>query len=308
MSAPSSEPVKAKPTLPSKKDAKGAPGKPVAAPHLPFSLLSSQRAPAPKDAPPVSITKCKQHKRDKHTTHGTSRHGIHLMPPVGSLITTSSFTPAVIDSLNKLISKDLYGDLRLTSAHIAPQGILLQLTCTPTLQEISFVLKHVQKIFPLQDSNHIAKTQVSLTLYLKVLNVHAIGNNCKTWSQETAELFKEGLKLSPAGQGLARHIKNSPRIMHNSHCSDTCTVWVDIHNMVNGSFARGLIGQYILITSMNCRIASAKPYTGLLQCTWCLKWGHHYSQCRTLAVWCPLCTGPHTEANHDKCIASASVE
>jgi hypothetical protein len=47
MSAPPSEPVKAKPTPPPKKDMKGAPGKPVAAPCLPFPLPSSQWALAP---------------------------------------------------------------------------------------------------------------------------------------------------------------------------------------------------------------------------------------------------------------------
>jgi hypothetical protein len=57
MSAPSSEPKKVKPAIPPKKDTKGAPGKPVAAPHLPLPLPSSQQAPAPKDTPPVSIAK-----------------------------------------------------------------------------------------------------------------------------------------------------------------------------------------------------------------------------------------------------------
>jgi hypothetical protein len=155
--------------------------------------------------------------------------------------------------------------------HVAPQGIFLQSTHNPTPQEISFVLKHVRKIFSSQDSKHIAEMQVSSTSYLKVLDVHAIGNDHKTWSQETTELFKEGLKLSPAGQGLAKCIKNSPRIMHNSCCSDTCTVWVDIHDMVSGSYAKGLIGQFIPIASVNCHIAGAKPHAGLLQCTWCLK-------------------------------------
>jgi hypothetical protein len=101
-------------------------------------------------------------------------------------------------------------------------------------------------------------------LYLEVLDVHAIGNNCKTWSQETTELFKEELKLSLAGQGLAKSIKNALHIMCNSHCSDTCTVWVDIHDMVSGSYAKGLIGQFIPIASVNCHIAGAKPHAGLV--------------------------------------------
>jgi hypothetical protein len=307
-SAPSVEPSKAKPAPPPKKDTKGAPGKPVAAPRLPLPLPSSQRAPAPKDAPPVSVAKRTRRKRGKHTTHGPSRRGIHLTPPAGSQITASSFTPAVIDGLNKHIGEDLHGDLCLTSAHVAPRGIFLQATRTPSSQEISFVLRHVRKIFPSEAGKHIAETQVSSTSYLKVLDVHAVGSDRKTWCQETTELFRQGIKLSPAGQGLAARIKNTPRVMRNSRNSDTCTVWVDIHDTISGSFARGLIGQYIPIAGENCRIVGAKPHAGLIQCTRCLKWGHHYSRCRALALRCPLCSGPHTQANHTKCVAPTSVE
>jgi hypothetical protein len=47
---------------------------------------------------------------------------------------------------------------------------------------------------------------------------------------------------------------------------------------------------------------------GLLQCTQCLKWGHHYFWCCTLVLQCHLCSGPHTQANHSKCVAPNSVE
>jgi hypothetical protein len=198
-SAPSSELAKVKPAPPPKKEMKGAPGKPVTALHFPLPLPSSQWAPASKDAPPVSVTKHMWHKQGKHTTHGPLCHGIHLMPPMESGISATSFTPAVIDSLNKHIGEDLHGDLCLTLAHVALWGILLQSTHTPTSQEISFMLKHIQKIFPSQNGNHIAQTQISLTSYLKVINVHAIGSNCKMWCKETAELFKQRLKLSPTG-------------------------------------------------------------------------------------------------------------
>jgi hypothetical protein len=232
MSTPPSEPVKAKPAPPPKKDMKGAPGKPVAAPYFPFPLPSSQWALAPKDAPPVSFAKRMQCKQGKHTTHSPTRCGIHLTLPAGSQITTASFIPAVIDHLNKLIGEDLHRNLCLTFAHMASRGILLQATCTPTSQEISFVLRHVRKIFPSENSKHITKTQVLSMSYLKVLDVHTVGSNCKTWCQETWELFKQGLKLSLASQKLANHIKNSLHVMCNSRNSDTCTVWVDIHNMV----------------------------------------------------------------------------
>jgi hypothetical protein len=137
-SVPPPEPTKAKLPPFLKKETKGAPGKPVAAPCLPLPLPSSQRALAPKDALPVSIAKHTQRKQGKHTTHG-----IHLTLPAGSQITAASFTPAVIDRLNKHISSNLHRDLCLTSAHIAPQGILLQSMRTPTSQEISFMLRHI---------------------------------------------------------------------------------------------------------------------------------------------------------------------
>jgi hypothetical protein len=57
-SAPLSEPKKAKSAPPPKKGTKGAPGKPVAVPHPPPPLPSSQWVLASKDAPPVSVAKC----------------------------------------------------------------------------------------------------------------------------------------------------------------------------------------------------------------------------------------------------------
>jgi hypothetical protein len=115
MSVPSDKPDKVKSVPPPKKGMSGAPGKPVAAPRPPLPPLpSSHQVLAPKDAPPVSIVKCTQHKQGKHTTHGPSHCGIHLTPPAGSPITAASFTPAVIDSLNKHIGSDLHRNLCLT--------------------------------------------------------------------------------------------------------------------------------------------------------------------------------------------------
>ncbi|KAF9440692.1 hypothetical protein P691DRAFT_625260, partial [Macrolepiota fuliginosa MF-IS2] len=30
----------------------------------------------------------------------------------------------------------------------------------------------------------------------------------------------------------------------------------------------------------------------------CWKWGHTTSTCHCLAIQCPICSGPHTQANH----------
>ncbi|KAF9439852.1 hypothetical protein P691DRAFT_626615, partial [Macrolepiota fuliginosa MF-IS2] len=33
-------------------------------------------------------------------------------------------------------------------------------------------------------------------------------------------------------------------------------------------------------------------------CQWCWKWGHTMGMCCCPAVHCPICSGPHMEANH----------
>jgi hypothetical protein len=103
---------------------------------------------------------------------------------------------------------------------------------------------------------------------------------------------------SLVGKIILDNLKHRPRIMRVSPHSDSCIAWIDLHDTQSGSTAASLIGKHIRIGKVNCRIAGAKPHPGSIVCTRCTRWGHHYSQCRSQSVRCPLCGGPHSEANH----------
>ncbi|KAF7761206.1 hypothetical protein Agabi119p4_10615 [Agaricus bisporus var. burnettii] len=245
------------------------------------------------------------------TVHGALRRGIRLTPPAGSNIQASSFTPEIINNLNRAIGKDLCGDLCLTVAHAAPQGVILvESTCVPTSQETAFMLKHVRRLFPVpQGSAPIADAPATSTTYLKVLDVPIISDpDPKSWVNSTRAAFKKACSIFLVGMMLTRILKHKIRIMRNSQRSDSCTAWVDIQDTTSGARGHELIGNFISFAGVNCRIAGAKPHAGSVLCTRCMRWGHHSSQCRALRARCALCGGPHSEANHWSYVAPAQVE
>ncbi|EKM74370.1 hypothetical protein AGABI1DRAFT_48123, partial [Agaricus bisporus var. burnettii JB137-S8] len=96
--------------------------------------------------------------------------------------------------------------------------------------------------------------------------------------------------------------------MRASPHSDSCWAWVDIHDTVSGSNARLYISKFVSIGGTNCQIKGARPHSGSVHCARCQRWGHHSDQCRAKCARCPLCSGPHTEANHLKCVDAKRVD
>ncbi|KAF9441500.1 hypothetical protein P691DRAFT_683705, partial [Macrolepiota fuliginosa MF-IS2] len=62
--------------------------------------------------------------------------------------------------------------------------------------------------------------------------------------------------------------------------------------------ASSLIGQSLFLNGGQVIIKGAKAHTGTPQCQWCWKWGHMMGMCCHPAGHCPICSGPHIEANH----------
>ncbi|KXN86448.1 hypothetical protein AN958_10087 [Leucoagaricus sp. SymC.cos] len=77
--------------------------------------------------------------------------------------------------------------------------------------------------------------------------------------------------------------------MCNSRHSDTVTVWFDVWDSQSGANIKKLNGQYITISS---------PGVPLCQCCWC--WGHPTNACKTEAIHCPCCSGPHSEKHYQE--------
>jgi hypothetical protein len=276
------------------------------APPKPRPAAKAAGAPAPKRPPPKAAPSAPvpsaaappRRRSAPHTTHGLTRRGIYLSPPSDNAISARSFNPEVLGEFNRLIASDLKRDLVITAAHPIGGGIHLDTARVPQLDEVAFVLKHVRRYFPSTGNQNIDTITPSSTSYLKVVDVPIHPGPPKEWAKLTSEAFTNSLKLSPVGIELAKELKHKPRIMRVSPHSDSCVAWVDIHDSVSGLKASSLIGKFIPIGGVNCRIVGAKPHSGSTFCTRCQRWGHHHSQCRSLGVRCPLCGGPHQQANH----------
>ncbi|KAF9442630.1 hypothetical protein P691DRAFT_627378, partial [Macrolepiota fuliginosa MF-IS2] len=88
-----------------------------------------------------------------------------------------------------------------------------------------------------------------------------------------------------------RYVRNSPK-------ADSATVWIDLSDSQRGSRASTLIGCTLFLNGGTVTIRGAKAHTGTPQCQRCWKWGHTTGTCRRPAIRCPICSGPHTGANH----------
>ncbi|KAF7768475.1 hypothetical protein Agabi119p4_7718 [Agaricus bisporus var. burnettii] len=279
-------------------------------PARPLPIPSSKRASTPKDAPPVSFrapSAPRKRRQGKHTAHGASRRGIILTLPAGSSVTAESFSPGALNNLNQVLRSDVKSNVTLTHATVEGNGIFLAASRVPTAAEIQFVLKHVRRTFP-NKTTPIVHSPATSTSYLKIVDIPHVPASPKEWATKQHEAFMYALDKSPVGASLAKLFKHKPRFMRASPHSDSCWAWIDIHNTVSGSNARDYISKFISIRGVNCQIKGAKPHSGSVRCARCQRWGHHSDQCRAKCARCPLCGGPHSEANHSKCVDASRVD
>ncbi|KAF7783071.1 hypothetical protein Agabi119p4_2447 [Agaricus bisporus var. burnettii] len=241
------------------------------APNKPLPIPSSKRVPPPSNAAPVLFrapsAPCKR-RQGKHTSHGASRRAIILTPPADSPVTAASFTPKVINNLNQLIKKDIKSDIVLTHASVEGNSICIAASCVPSPAKISFVLKHVWRIFP-SPNVPITHSPITSTSYLKIVDIPHVPASSKEWALKQHEAFMSALNKSPVSASLAKSIKYKPRFMRASPHSDSCWAWVDIHDTVSGSNARLYISKFISIGGVNCQIKGARPHSGSVHCTRC---------------------------------------
>ncbi|KAF7759996.1 hypothetical protein Agabi119p4_11691 [Agaricus bisporus var. burnettii] len=142
------------------------------APNKPLPIPSSKRAPPPSSAPSVSFrapSAPRKRRQGKHTAHGASRRAIILTPPTDSPVTAASFTPEVINNLNRLLKSDVKSDVILTHASVEGNGICIAASRVPSPAEIAFVLKHVRRIFP-SPNTPIGHSPITSTSYMKIVD------------------------------------------------------------------------------------------------------------------------------------------
>ncbi|KAF9444969.1 hypothetical protein P691DRAFT_621036, partial [Macrolepiota fuliginosa MF-IS2] len=76
--------------------------------------------------------------------------------------------------------------------------------------------------------------------------------------------------------------------------SDTANLYINLWDSQSGTRAKMLINHTINFVL----IKGVKVHTSTPQCRRCWKWGHTTDMCHHPAIRCPICAGPHTEANH----------
>jgi hypothetical protein len=229
----------------------------------------------------------------------SSRRGIKLTPPAGSSICAKSITPDLIREINTHLGKDIDSNVILEAAFDIGTGIFLAASAVPSPPDVACVLKHVCRLLPVTGLIPIKAKPATSTSYLKVVDVPLVAAAPREWQLTQHGAFNKALALSPVGSQLSRYIKHAPRFMRTSPHADTCVAWVDISDTVSGATAKTLVSKYVAFGDVNCQIRGAAPRPGSALCTWCLKWGHHSSVCRSKGIRCPHCGGPHSAASHN---------
>ena len=112
----------------------------------------------------------------------------------------------------------------------------------------------------------------------------------------------EILMKSPLGGSIHLYEGHSPCLSRNSRTSDSGTMWFDIHNSCGGLSMKNLVRKSFMYGRHRLVIAPAEKHVSLAQCTHCWRFSHRSNTwiCPFKTVLCPLCSGPHSKANHRK--------
>jgi hypothetical protein len=295
-----SEPTPPRLTAPSVQSAP-APKKAVAAPAL-------EAQPSPKDAPAVSIAAKPKPKprQGKHTTHGAKRRGIILTPLVRDNLTSEAiplalFTMDAASTINRRLERDLKSTLRvLHFERYETSKVFATTNRTPTTAECAFILKHIRDLS--EPRANFSMEEPTSTSYVKVIDVPiTFPANPKLWLAATSNAFVKALPTSAVGLKVLRTLKHKVCIMRTSAKSDSCVAWLNLHDTTMGNTAHSLINQKLPIGGANCQIRGARPHSGSVLCTRCMRWGHHSLQCRRHSR-------PHSEVNHTSSVDISHVD
>ena len=86
-----------------------------------------------------------------------------------------------------------------------------------------------------------------------------------------------------------------------------CTIKLRFRDNPNGDILNSLVNKLINIFSCPHRTLAWIHKPAILQCSSCLRWGHHVSACRSIYPFCATCMGPHQTHSHDDFLAKGLV-
>jgi hypothetical protein len=146
----------------------------------------------------------KHHKgRKRHTNHGLSHCGVQLTPLAGSNIRAIDITPDMLRDINKHLKDNIASDIILEYSMDVKVGIFISATRIPSASETTCMIKHVHRLVTIPGILPIQSTAITLTTYLKVIDVPHIPAKPRVWLTTQRATFTTALCSSPIGLDLS---------------------------------------------------------------------------------------------------------
>jgi hypothetical protein len=109
----------------------------------------------------------------------------------------------------------------------------------------------------------------------------------------TPQQVKEILLASKWKDTIHLYQGAMPRLVRNSHKSDTCTVFLDIYNSQGGHHLQSLKGHSFMLSHITLTIQPAEKRVGVPICPRCWRYSHHMMVCPFKTQLCAIYARPH---------------
>jgi hypothetical protein len=138
---------------------------------------------------------------------------VQLFPLAGSSILAIDITPAMLRDINKHLKDDVSSDIVLEYSMDIKTGIFIAASRVPTSAETACMLKHARRLLTVPGVVPIQSAPVTLTSFLKVINIPHIPAEPKVWQTTQRTAFQAALRASPVGVSFDTFIKHALRFM-----------------------------------------------------------------------------------------------
>ncbi|KAF7761765.1 hypothetical protein Agabi119p4_9757 [Agaricus bisporus var. burnettii] len=115
----------------------------------------------------------------------------------------------MLAKINTHLQNDVKSDVILEHAEDSGSSIFIAASRVPNASETACVLKHIWRLITVAGVVPIKSTPVTLTSYLKVIDVLMIPAEPKVWQNVQCTAFTNALTISPVGKELAIAIKHA---------------------------------------------------------------------------------------------------
>jgi hypothetical protein len=128
---------------------------------------------------------------------------VQLASPAGSNIHAIDIMPDMLRDINKHLKDNIASDIILEYSMDVKVGIFISATRVPSASETACMLKHVHRLVTIPGILPIQSATITLTTYLKVIDVPHIPAKPHVWLTTQRAAFTVALCSSPIGLDLS---------------------------------------------------------------------------------------------------------